>query len=75
MVNASVVAAGDPGYDVFIDLTDSGLNQQELGEHLEALARDATIYANQKKLGVITPCPKATSRFRLESNGNTIPTS
>ena len=41
VVEASVCAASSPGYDVFIDLSDAGLNRQKLGEHLEALARDA----------------------------------
>ena len=38
--DATIHSAG-PFYDVFLDLSDTGLNRQKLGAHLESLARDA----------------------------------
>ena len=51
----SVRAARSPSYDVFIDLSSSGLNQQKLGEHLEALARDAGLSGTASRVTVVVP--------------------
>ncbi|MGA3318603.1 MAG: glycosyltransferase [Candidatus Korobacteraceae bacterium] len=55
VVEASVCAASSPGYDVFIDLSTAGLNRQKLGEHLEALARDAGLSGTASRVTVVVP--------------------
>ncbi len=55
VVEASVCAASSPGYDVFIDLSNAGLNRQKLGEHLEALARDAGLSGTASRVTAVVP--------------------
>lgn len=55
VVEGSVCAASSPRYDVFIDLSNAGLNQQKLGEHLEALARDAGLSGTPSRVTALVP--------------------
>ena len=60
MAEGSVCAASSPTYDVFIDLSNAGLNQQKLGEHLEALARDAGLSGTASRVTAVVPEDLAT---------------
>ena len=58
-VDASVGAASNLDYDVFVDLSEAGLNQQKLGEYLEALARDAGLSGAVGHVTVVVPADLA----------------
>jgi glycosyltransferase involved in cell wall biosynthesis len=54
VVDATVGMAG-PQYDVFVDLSDAGMNRQTLSEHLEALAGDAGLNSAAGRVTAVIP--------------------
>ncbi len=54
-LDASVRAASNLNYDVFVDLSEAGLNRQKLGEYLEAVARDAGLSGAAGRVTAVVP--------------------
>ena len=55
VVEASVCAPSNLDYDVFVDLSEAGLNRQKLAEYLEAVARDAGLSAAAGRVTAVVP--------------------
>lgn len=55
----AIVRPASPAYDVFVDLSAAGLNRQILGEHLEALARDAGLNDAAGRITALVPAEVA----------------
>src|SRR5271169_6033841 len=55
VMDATVHAASNLDYDVFVDLSEAGLNRQKLGEYLEAVARDAGLSGTAGRVTAVVP--------------------
>ncbi len=55
MLDTRFRAAGNLEYDVFIDLSEAGLNRQKLGEYLEAVAGDAGLSGVAGRITAVVP--------------------
>ncbi len=55
----TTLSAAEPNYDVFLDLSETGLNQQKLDAYVEALARDAGLSGAAGQITALVPADLA----------------